>query len=37
MVAITAEYEEGVEWISQNLEKKNVYFLLGGTFGNQKT
>lgn len=32
--AVTARFEEGVEWVEANRKAKNVYTLIGATFGN---
>ena len=35
VTAVTAQYEEGIDWICKNRPGKNVYIFVGGTIGNK--
>lgn len=34
MTTLTSQFEEGIKWVSQHKEEKNVYFFVGATIGN---
>lgn len=35
VTTVTAQFEEGIDWILKNNQEKNVYYFLGGTISNQ--
>lgn len=35
VTTLTAQFEEGLDWIQKNSHEKNVYYFLGGTISNQ--